>query len=180
MSHVMVDLETMGTGSYAAIISIGAVKFSPNDGPISIEEPYYTAVTLESSMKAGLRVDAKTIEWWFSADRTAARERWLSEPKVDIDEALLGFSAWYGEDKTLPVWGNGATFDNVILSNAYLTTGLDKPWGYTADRCFRTFKSALIPAVKGPKVTAHHALDDAISQAVWLQKIVKKHKLQVA
>ena len=28
-THVMIDLETMGTGSYAAIISIGAVKFDP-------------------------------------------------------------------------------------------------------------------------------------------------------
>lgn len=30
MNHLMVDLETMGNGPYAPVISIGAVFFDPN------------------------------------------------------------------------------------------------------------------------------------------------------
>ncbi len=32
MNHLMVDLETMGNGPYAPVISIGAVFFDPNTG----------------------------------------------------------------------------------------------------------------------------------------------------
>ena len=177
--HVSTDIETMGKGSYAAIISIGAVKFDPNGKPDTVSDPFYVSVTLESSMKAGLRVDADTIEWWMDSEQMLPRQRWLAEPKVAIDEALLAFNEWYGPDDTLPVWGNGATFDNVILSNAFLTLGIDKPWGYRADRCFRTFKTAILPVVKNAGPVAHHALDDAINQALWLQKIARKHKLRI-
>jgi hypothetical protein len=173
-SNISWDIETMGTGSYAAPISLGAVKFDPNDKCVDVTQTFYTAITLASSMKAGLRTDAGTIEWWLDAKQAAARERWLVEPKVDLDEALLGFSEWYGNDDTVPVWGNGATFDNVILSNAYQALGIDRPWGFRADRCFRTIKSIVQPPVKAPKYgTEHHALDDAIAQALWLQKIVR-------
>ena len=37
MSEVMVDLETLGNGSNAAIISIGAVGFDPASGQIASE-----------------------------------------------------------------------------------------------------------------------------------------------
>jgi exodeoxyribonuclease VIII len=170
----MLDIETMGTGSYAAMVSLGAVRFDPNGKSVDVTDSFYTAITLKSSMKVGLRTDADTIEWWLDPKRVDAREAFLSVNKVDLDEALLGFSAWYGDDDTVPVWGNGATFDNVILSNAYQAVGIDRPWGYKADRCFRTIKSIVQPPVKAPKYgVSHQALHDAIAQALWLQKIVR-------
>ena len=36
--HVMIDLETLGKGSHAAIWTIGAVKFNPTHCAESIEE----------------------------------------------------------------------------------------------------------------------------------------------
>lgn len=173
-THCMLDLESMGTGSYAAIVSIGAVKFdlAPSvDSAIRLET-FYQTISLASSMKAGLRVDADTIEWW-TRQSAEARNSLFSEHAVDLDEALLGFAQWYGEDDSIPVWGNGAGFDNVILGNAYKATGLDQPWSYKADRCFRTLRSLApdVPAPDGCRVK-HNALDDAIEQAKWLQAIV--------
>ena len=75
-----------------------------------------------------------------AAPRIALRQH---EP-VDLDEALLGFAAWFG-DESLPVWGNGATFDNVVLSNVFAQFRLDRPWSYKHDRCFRTIKHLLPP-----------------------------------
>lgn len=169
-THCMLDIETMGTGSYAAIVSIGAVKFDPNlDG--FLNHAFSQGVSLASSMKAGLRVDADTINWWLRQDRAAVDAATI-QIAVDLDEALLGFAQWYGEDDSIPVWGNGAGFDNVILGNAYKAVGLDQPWSYKADRCFRTLRS-LAPAVPRPEHgVAHNALDDAIAQAKWLQAIV--------
>jgi exodeoxyribonuclease VIII len=171
----MLDIETMGTGSYAAMLSLGAVRFDPNGKSVDVTDSFYTAITLKSSMKAGLRTDADTIEWWLDPKRVDARDAFLSRNKVDLDEALLGFSEWYGDDDNVPVWGNGATFDNVILSNAYQAVGIDRPWSYKADRCFRTVTSIVQPPVKKPEYgVSHHALHDAIAQALWLQRIVRR------
>ena len=178
-THVMVDLETMGTGSYAAIISIGAVKFDPavKANP-ELWPKFHTAVNLASSLKVGLRVDAATVNWWMSEERAEALKALRAHEPVDLDEALLGFMDWFG-DPSLPTWGDGATFDNVILRNAFTLLGLDCPWSYKHDRCFRTIKN-LKPVTKPVKFgVGHSALDDAISQALTLCKIAKARRLEL-
>lgn len=174
MNHVMLDIETMGKGSYAAIISIGAVKFDPTQSVTpATADTFHARVSLESSMKAGLRVDASTVMWWLHPDMADARMELRFGAELELDEALLGFSQWYGEDDSLPVWGNGATFDNVIVSNAYQACGLERPWSYKADRCFRTLR-ALAPHVVRPEHgTKHDALDDAVAQAKWVAEIMR-------
>jgi hypothetical protein len=176
-THVMLDLETLDSGSNAAVVSIGAVKFDPMGDELG--ETFYQVIDFESAMKFG-RVNGKTLKWWLRQSK-AARDAITIEEACQLDEALLGFNEWYGPDPTTPVWGNGATFDNVIMSNAYLATGIDKPWGYMADRCFRTLKSAILPPVNPPlrETVVHNALDDARHQALWLQKIVLLRQLVV-
>ncbi|EAZ1146628.1 3'-5' exoribonuclease, partial [Salmonella enterica] len=49
MNHLMVDLETMGNGPYAPVISIGAVFFDPNTGETG--EDFSVNISLESSMR---------------------------------------------------------------------------------------------------------------------------------
>jgi exodeoxyribonuclease VIII len=173
----------MGNGSFAAILSIGAIKFDlgvPIDpSPGLFADTFYARVSLESSLKAGLRIDASTVMWWLHPNMAEAREQLRIGEPLELDEALLGLSQWYGEDDSLPVWGNGATFDNVILSNAYKAVGLERPWGYHSDRCFRTLR-ALAPQVARPQYgVKHDALSDAIAQALWLQAIVSELKLEV-
>lgn len=70
------------------------------------------------------------------------------------------------------IWGNGATFDNMILRNAYLATGQRQPWNFRDDVCFRTVKY-LFPLKKEFQGVRHHALDDARNQAKYLIKAVK-------
>jgi len=177
--HVMLDIETYGKGSFAAIRTIGAVKFNPNhhaeslDELMSTTERFHVRVDLKSCFAAGLQADADTIEWWEVVKRDNARAAILAMEKVDLYNALTGFAEWYGEDDSVPVWGNGATFDNVIVLNAYGRCNLPRPWSYKADRCFRTLKE-MWPEVEPTDVgTAHGALDDALAQAWWMQRIVR-------
>lgn len=167
--HVMVDIETWGTGSYAAIISIGAVKFAEDKWE---DRRFHVAINPTSSMRAGLRPDADTIQWWMSPDCREALDKWLLAPKVDLAEALQAFSQWFGPE-SLPTWGNGATFDNVILRNAFQLIGEPCPWAYKHDRCFRTLKNLFGSVVPEPKRegTTHDALDDAMHQANWLREM---------
>lgn len=167
--NVMVDLETLGVGPEAAILSIGACKFDPESS--SIDSSFYVAIDPVSAIGMGLKVDGSTLLWWLHPDRAEARDAYLSSERWDLPSALDGFASWFGAD-SLPLWGNGATFDNVILRNAFRTCGLEAPWKYWDDRCFRTVK-ATSGSVNPVTVigTKHHALDDAIAQARWLQDL---------
>lgn len=165
MADVMVDLETMGTGSNAVILSIGAVWFDDT----GLGSTFYTNVDQQSCLDVGLTKDASTEQWW--AAQSAAARNALNENAVPLSEALRAFSNCFEGDEC--VWGNGATFDNVILANAYKALGVKQPWSYSKDRCYRTLKS-LYPAVMMERVGTHHnALDDAKSQALHAIEILK-------
>lgn len=169
-THIMLDLETMGIGNEAAIVSIGAVKFDPMGS--GINDAFYVGVDLSSATACGLKIDGSTVLWWLDAERDAARKSLMVSDFIDLPEALDGFAQWYGES-SLPTWGNGATFDNVVMRNAFNRVGLRCPWSYKHDRCFRTFKN-LAPEIESPNVgILHQALNDATAQAQHMQLVVK-------
>jgi hypothetical protein len=164
--NVMVDLETLGKGSNACVLSIGAVVFTPHG---VTDDKFYIRVDEESCVRAGLEIDASTVMWWLKQSDAARREL-TARTGISIISALSAFTAWYPEGAVF--WGNGATFDNVILSNAYKAIGFEKPWPYWGDRCYRTMK-AMYPEVTADPFSgvAHNALDDAVHQANHLIKI---------
>lgn len=167
--HIMIDLETMGTGNKAAIISIGAAKFDKT----KIYDTFHVGVDLASNKPLGLEIEADTVLWWLSEDRAEARKAWLALNKLDLVEALYGLTEWLHDsvDDPIGVWGNGSTFDNVILRNAYAGAGLECPWPFWKDRCFRTMKAPYTGPLPLREGTHHAALDDAVWQAKALQHI---------
>lgn len=173
MKDIMLDLETMGNGSSAAICAIGAVEFDLETGEIGRE--FYTIVDLESSAKAGGIIDASTVLWWMKQSDAARAELQRNGNKIEL--ALVMFSEWLDvcgvEPKELCIWGNGAAFDNVILRSAYEKTGIKTPWEFWGDRCYRTAKN-LLPNVEMVRTGLHHcAVDDARYQARHLIELVR-------
>lgn len=164
--NVMIDLETMSTRSDAAICSIGAVKFEG----IEILDTFYCTINIDSCKDAGLRISKDTVEWWSKQNPNALKE--LRKNNILLPAALTNFSEWFGTS-SLQVWGNGAVFDNTILSNAYFTLGKLPPWKAWDDRCYRTVKNLFhwIPA-DAREGTHHNALDDAMFQTRHLIKIL--------
>ena len=164
--HVMIDLETMSTRSNASICSIGAVKFEGS----TILDKFYCTIDLKSCKDAGLHVSKDTIKWWSEQNKEALRE--LTKNNISLEEALTKFTGWFGPT-SLQIWGNGAVFDNTILTNAYFAIGKEPPWKCWDDRCYRTVK-ALFPWIKADlrEGTYHNALDDAMHQTKHLIKIL--------
>jgi len=163
-SNVMVDLETLGKNSNAVIISLGAVIFNES----RITGSFYRKIDAQSCVDAGLKMDVSTIMWWMEQSDAARAE--FKNTKSSLTETLLDFSEWFPKEACL--WGNGATFDNVILGNAYDSLRFERPWQFWSDRCYRTVK-ALYPQVSADPFAgvAHNALDDARHQALHLIKI---------
>lgn len=172
MIHTMVDIETLGKSSRALIWSLGAVKFNADE----ILDRFHVGIDPVDAQRYGLELDADTIMWWMHPDRDAARKQQLELGRVDLFAALDGFDIWTKstpEDERGSCWGNGATFDNVLLKNAYAAARLDYPFSYKQDECYRTMRNRA-PDVEFERIGTHHdGLADAESQAVHLQKICK-------
>jgi NTP pyrophosphatase (non-canonical NTP hydrolase) len=174
MKNVMLDLETMGSGSNAAIIAIGAVEFNPVKG---LGDEFYVVVNLASSVSMGGKIDPDTVMWWMKQESESRAA--VCRDGLALYTALTMFSEWLvtrnvdiGE---VAIWGNGAAFDNVVLANAYKNTAMKPPWNYRNDRCYRTVAAmnSHIPMKKeGP---VHNALQDAKNQARHLIEIFMKN-----
>jgi exodeoxyribonuclease VIII len=163
----MLDLETLGVRPGCKILSVGAVVF----GPAGLGAEFYSEIDVETQPQ--LTTDPDTFAWW-QKQAPAARDRLFSrEGKEALSTASVCFEGWLA--RVAPdalVWGNGADFDNVILSAAYTAQGLKQPWGPWNGRCYRTLK-ALRPDVKLVRSGTHHnALDDAKSQAEHAVRIL--------
>lgn len=178
MRHVMLDLETLSTAHNAAIVSIGAVLFDPVSGILGKE--FYQVVDLTDDPSNGI-VDATTVRWWINQGDDA-RAVFSSSSARPLKEALTEFSSFVETNCGLDaqVWGNGSTFDNIIMSSAFNRHGLRRPWSFRNDRDVRTvvelgktlrnFDAKAAVTLTG---TAHNALDDARYQAKYVCAVYK-------
>jgi hypothetical protein len=185
----MLDLETWGKRPGCDIRSIGACVFQPvaphfvhSDGPgtfyMACDNPVIGMMMLPTDTrpdglmrKYPLTRDPDTVQWWSeqSYDAQAA----FADP-VDLRDALERFRSWIaciGDPRTLRLYAHGPQFDCSILEAAYHAVGLPVPWHYRAPRDTRTVFDLCGVGdhsqwmAQYPVGTAHHALDDAISQA---------------
>ncbi|MDM6731501.1 3'-5' exoribonuclease [Citrobacter braakii] len=181
-THLMVDMETMGNSPDAPIVSIGAVFFDPSTGNTGAE--FYRVVSLESSMSFGMKPDASTIQWWLKQS-SEARSAILVDEALGLRETLELLADFIAENSangshTVQLWGNGCSFDNVILRRAYALTETPFAVPFWNDRDVRTMvelgKSVGInPRFDIPfEGDMHNALSDARHQvkyvsAIWLR-----------
>lgn len=162
-NRIMLDLETLGTRPGSVILSIGAVRFDER----AVLGTFYERVDARDAQNRGLSIDADTVLWWMAQSPEARAE--IAQPGWTLPAVLEGFTAWAGEVDEL--WGNGASFDPVLLAAAYHVCGAVPPWQFWRERCFRTLKETF-PDFKPVRAGTHHnALDDAMHQATWLLAI---------
>ncbi|HBE9114771.1 TPA: 3'-5' exoribonuclease [Citrobacter braakii] len=178
-THLMVDMETMGNSPDAPIVSIGAVFFDPSTGNTGAE--FYRVVSLESSMSFGMKPDALTIQWWLKQS-SEARSAILVDEAMGLRESLELLADFIAENAangshTVQLWGNGCSFDNVILRRAYALTQTPFAVPFWNDRDVRTMvelgKSVDInPRFDIPfEGDMHNALSDARHQVKYVSAI---------
>lgn len=157
----MVDIETLGDGSIAPIIQIGAVMFDES-GPIA-DTRFLANVTFKSALASGVPT-AGSLEFWIRQSMPARAGLFATPDPVPLAEALSHLSTWWSEKKPKQMWSH-ATFDAVILDNAYQAFGRMPPWSRRKVMDLRTL-AALVPIDRIERLGTHHnALDDAIHQA---------------
>lgn len=171
-THIMLDIETLGTSPRSVIFAIGAVKIKSN----KIAGQFYAQPSIESGLDLGFNIQPDTLKWWMNQSEEARKQ--IQESSSNLETALNEFSHWAGAPNNLFMWGNGSDFDNAHLAEAYKACKLKLPWNFWNSRCFRTIKG-LFPDTESPMVvgTKHHALNDALCQSHHLIQIFKDNGL---
>lgn len=190
VSHFSLDIETIGTGPRAGILSIGCVHFHPDPDTLRQEridarDEFYVNLDIEEQFNKGWcdTSDISALAWWMVQNETARTA--LFANYQDVVSALGSFSAWLqglrcGAENAY-LWGNGNMFDNVILRNLYKSAGQEYPVHWKNDMDLRTLRltaDSLGYPYEEPELegTHHNALDDAKYQARVIQSLMEALK----
>jgi len=161
----MFDIETLGVGPSATILTIAAQSFDPLGTGYGSRQ-YYARITLES--QENRNIDDSTIAWWATQPKAQA-EAFADDNRIPLDQALdeLGKLIWTSNY----LYANGPTFDCTIIEHAYKSYNKPIPWQYYKVRDTRTIYSLWPDLPKPP--TSHHALQDCRRQIDMLQATLK-------
>ena len=176
-NHAMLDLETLGKKPGCIILSIGVVKFDPfkdnslteiMDGQI-----FYAMPDRHEQQEAGLELDISTVDWWIKQGDKAKEA--FGKDQMPVAQVLDDLDAFLRGVKR--VWCNGPSFDTPIIRELYNAFKREFQMPYYNDLDMRTMKmlaggwNAKVPEVD--KLVAHDALQDAIKQAVLIQRYMR-------
>lgn len=166
MQQLVLDLETLGTGDNAAVVSIGAAFVN---GPSRV----WRIMPMEAMSHGTTTQD--TLNWW-AKQCPAAREELTGT--LTTEQAVRELSEWarsQGFGRSSTIWGKGPSFDCVLLRNAMIRAGVPVFWQFWQERCVRTILQ-LVPAASdlGFEGTPHKAEDDARHEARQVAMALQK------
>ncbi len=137
MNDIMLDIETFGTDSNSVIVSVSAVRFKM--GTDEVDPDYFEmGVDIQSQLDKGAVIDGDTVMWWLGQSKEAQHQLLALEP-MPVKYMTKAFRKWVGDAQTISLWGNGATFDNVILRNLFKRHGYHFPIPFWGDKCVKTY-----------------------------------------
>ena len=166
MADLMIDIETIGTGPDACILTIAMQTFDPfADG--WYDNHYYARIDTES--QPDRNIEDGTLAWWASQSPLVREEAFAEENRIPLKQALEEMHPMIWNSNF--VWANGPTFDMNIIEHAYKSYDINLPWKYYKVRDARTVYSLYPDLERGP--ASHHALDDCQQQILKLQKTFK-------
>ena len=169
MKHCCIDIETLGTGQDAMILSIGAVKFDPATGLRGKE--LLIRVDPKQSKSPG-QIDYPTVEWWLKQDQQAIAallDDPEDSPRVSLERALVELGFYL--ETVQHLWSNGPLFDERILREAYARHSMKFPVHYRDSRCCRTL-GALTRGLEISPIARHGVHHDALDDANFQARLI--------
>ncbi len=162
MKDLMIDLETLGTGSDAVIVQIGACYFDRHTAEIG--RTFRVNIHPESCQDEGLAIDGDTVMFWMD---NADKATWRNAPRSGLVEALDMFSMFVGTSAIRTAWAS-AGFDFPILASAYRACDMRNPIRYRMVRDLRTLADlAGNPLATSLQQNAHDAMADCLYQVEY-------------
>jgi hypothetical protein len=182
----LLDIETLGTMSDSAILSVGMVVVdSVKDYEYKdlIENGFYETLDIKTQVDDGRKIYKDTLEWWGTQGEGAGSV--LNPSSEDIHwSKLLPLMKKYLLDNganlnTILVYARGSHFDFSILHDLFKNTGNETsdtlPWKFWNIHDSKTVQITLLDKkidVKPDGFIHHHALHDAAREYMNVQKAI--------
>lgn len=171
-THIMVDIETLGTGVDAPILTIGAVCFDPFAS--SPGKRFYATIHPACYDKYGhfFTISYETLLWWLKQEEAPRNEAFFAKNQVEVDVALKQFHDFIdAQPKPLFMWSHGKEFDLPILAKAMNNFSIGIPWKFFNTRDTRTlFDVGHVGMTTSPDHDLHHAIGDCLRQIDAVQR----------
>lgn len=168
--HVMLDLETLGTSTLAAIHEIGWALFRIEDDAGVMLNQGSILVDPQSCIHRGMWVEWEAVAFWLKQE--------MAEPGQDLNGALMEldkvFHSFNENQELAGVWSHGASFDVPILETAYRFCVRKAPWSHRVVRDTRTLFSLVEIVPWAENLVKHSAVHDAVAQAATVQATYRK------
>ena len=158
-THIMTDIESLGTKPGAIVTSVALVRFA--------DEAHTTInLSVPEQRALGLVSDPDTEAWWMRQDPVARTAAFANPvPLVAGLEHIAAWIRWAAPSQDALIWCHGAGFDGPLLEAVYKAAGLPCPWHWASVRCTRTlYDLAGIDRRLYDVPPPHIALNDAIAQ----------------
>lgn len=174
-TDLMIDAETFSVDSNAGMISLGGVLFNVARGIEDRQEFKMNFDLQEVLDNPRFHTSASTLSWWVSQNQKAFKA--ATSEQYPVEHVLKEFSTWLKEytkpgnwdKRDVRLWANGAGADTPWLRNYYEAYGIETPWIFFNERCYRTLKAmSKVPMLRA---NDHDALSDARNQAHHLCEI---------
>ena len=171
-NDIMIDMETLDTSPFCAILTIGAVRFDPKG--TGVVERLELRPTLEDQTDIyNRKVNDDTLRWWGEQSPEAIEEALGERDRTSFSECMERLYKFCWNRRA--VWSNGAAFDVVVAETAFEQLGMRIPWPFYTVRDTRTlYEIAGVKLKDGGHVTTHKAVEDAERQAIVVQQAYMK------
>lgn len=161
-THLMLDLETLGTRPGAVILAAAFVRFT-DEAHMSVN------LSVPDQTMLGMEQDESTLAWWRDQEAkqpgTYARATSDPQPLAIALPYIATWLNWARGNDDMQIWCHGATFDCPLLSELYRRANIACPWQFWQVRDTRTlYDLALINPKDFSVPPPHVALNDAIGQ----------------
>jgi len=169
----MVDLETLGTDSNSVIVTVSILACNLKTSEIYGE--LELSIDMNDQVQMGALIDPNTVVWWLQQSKES-QEELLRNSSVSVYSAVEMIERFIDKHGQGTLWGNGATFDNVILRNLYSRHGQIFPIPFWRDRDVRTIVDLGGIDTRDFKFTGtkHKGLDDCKHQLNYCSYALSK------
>lgn len=173
-THIVVDIETLGTKVNSPMIELGAVVVRNQ----LIVDSLNVAISLDSNIDHGMTgIDKSTLVWWLSKGSTLGDI--LCTPSITVDEGCKKLASLVYKYRTasqpngLFLWSRGTNFDFPVLEYAMNQCKIKVPWKYWDLRDIRTIDDSMFIGDFVSISNDHRAYNDATNEAMILIKAIE-------
>lgn len=146
------DVETLGTGPNAVVVSAAFLVFDFNERKTFdeyVNDALYIKFNIKEQKEKGREICPDTLEWWKKQDPVVRAELMPSAKDVSIEEGvrqileyLAARGVHSGVDKHVHRFCRGQDFDIPILNSLFKMVGKTLPGAFWNSKDIRTFISA--------------------------------------